>query len=652
MRASFKGALRAGAGGVLLALPMLSSALSFKLGGFDGGFDTTLSLGASFRTEDRDPALVGIANGGTARSVNTDDGNLGFAAGDLVAVAAKATHELDLRRGDWGLFSRVTYFYDPVADGADERSDRFGADGLVVEARAPDRYELGERGRDRLAHEFDLLDLFVYSRFRVADRQVAVRAGNQVINWGESTFIRNSINSINPVDVAKLRTPGAELREALTPTPMLWTSIQLSGALSMEAVWMADFEETEIDPRGSFFSTNDTLSDDGDKVVVTFGRRKDDNSVTTSPLEDPAASVWLPRDDDADTDDGTKQWGLAFRYYAAALNGTEFGLYYLNYHSRTPFLSTVQGSNADPGSSATNSLNGALPRCSANAGVAGCRASYFGSYPGNIQLFGLSLNTQGPAGIAIQGEISYRPNQPVQISGPELVMGALGLPNTVTGQGFVDPGDGSQVPVAILSEPGTVLRGFERVDMVQAQATFTKSFGPQFGANRLTTLAELGVTRLDLPDDQVFAGPGVALPAPGSGLPIPGVQPDGAASGGAIQRGGFADRTSWGYRLVGALSYDNVIGAAGMIPRLVFAHDVNGVSPTFNQDTKALTLGVRLNYLQRWEADLGYTAFFGGETFAGSDILPPPEGQPQRYATLANPSADRDFVSVSVSYTF
>jgi hypothetical protein len=651
MKATLKGILRLGAGGLLLATPLASPAASFELGGFDGRLDTALSIGATFRMQDRDDALVGIANGGSARTVNEDDGNLGFKKGDVVSAVVKATHDLELRRDNYGLFTRFSYYYDQPAASADRREDRFDANGLPTRDRDADNYELGSRGRELLSHRITLLDLFAFGRFSIADRAVAVRFGNQVVNWGESTFIGNSINSINPIDVARIRVPGAELREALTPTPMLWTSAQLTDNLSMEAVWMTTFKRTEIDPRGSFFSTNDTLSADGDKVVVTFGRRKDDNLAITNPPA-PDAMIWLPRDSDAEPDKGYEQWGLAFRYFAAGLGNTEFGFYYLNYHSRTPFLSVVQGGNTAPGSSGTHSLNGALPRCSGNAAVADCRASYFGEFPANIDLFGISFNTGGPAGIAIQGEYSYRPNQPVQISGPELVMASLGLPNSVTGHGFVDPGDGSMVPEAILVAPGTVIRGYERVSAHQAQVTLTRSFGPTLGANQLITLGEIGVTRQMLPEHQFFAGPGVALPAPGSGLPIPGVQPDGAASGGAIQREGFATRTSWGYRMVGALNYDNVFGPAGLSPRIVFAHDVSGVSPNFNQGTKAVTLGITLNYLQRWQGDISYTNFFGGRTYSGTDVLGAPAGQPQEYATGANPNRDRDFLAISVSYAF
>lgn len=655
MQSRLGGRLRLGAAGVALALPLAAPANSFNIAGFDARLDTTLSIGATFRMQDPDADQIGISNGGLARSANGDDGNLGFEGGDIVAAVAKATHDIELRRGNYGLFSRFSYFYDHIATEADDREARFDADGLPVSDREPGNYELGRRARGRLQHDIDLLDLFVFGRFRVADRSVALRFGNQVVNWGESTFIRNSINSINPIDVARFRAPGSELREALTPTPMLWGSTQLSNALSMELVWLTAFHRTEIDPRGSFFSTNDSLSSDGDKVVVTFGRRKDDNSALTSPLEDDAAMVWLPREFREDPE-GYEQGGVAFRYFSQALGNTEFGLYYLHYHSRTPYLSTIQGNNTAPGSSATNSLNGALPTCSDSASTPSCRASYFGSYPGNINLFGLSFNTSGPAGIAIQGEYSYRPNQPVQISGPELVMAALGVSNSVTGQGFVDPGNGSMVPEAILTAPGTIIRGYERVGVHQAQMTLTKSFGPQLGANQLVTLGEVGVTRQMLPDDQFFAGPGVALPAPGSGLPIQSgdqlIQPDGAASGGAIQEDGFATRTSWGYRLVGALTYDNALGAANLSPRLVFAHDVNGVSATFNEDTMALTAGVEVNYLNRWQANLAYTSFFGGRTYSGTDLLPPPQGQPQNYATSANPNGDRDFLNISVSYAF
>jgi len=71
----------------------------------------------------------------------------------------------------------------------------------------------------------------------------------------------------------------------------------------------------------------------------------------------------------------------------------------------------------------------------------------------------------------------------------------------------------------------------------------------------------------------------------------------------------------------------------------------------------ALTFGIGVNYLQKWQFDLAYTTYFGGKTYSGTDApnassgaLPP--GQSASYASGSNYLKDRDFLSVSVSYAF
>ena len=54
-------------------------ALLFEMpNGIKASIDTTLSYGVSVRATGRDANLIGIANGGTSRSVNEDDGDLNF----------------------------------------------------------------------------------------------------------------------------------------------------------------------------------------------------------------------------------------------------------------------------------------------------------------------------------------------------------------------------------------------------------------------------------------------------------------------------------------------------------------------------------------------------------------------------------------------
>jgi hypothetical protein len=99
------------------------------------------------------------------------------------------------------------------------------------------------------------------------------------------------------------------------------------------------------------------------------------------------------------------------------------------------------------------------------------------------------------------------------------------------------------------------------------------------------------------------------------------------------------------------MEFNNAIGAATLSPRIAFSHDVEGVSPTFNEDTKAITVGLGYNLRQVWQADLAYTSFYGGRTYSGTD--PAMTGtQPRTFATSANPLKDRDFLAVSLSYAF
>lgn len=586
--------------GAMLAVPMAAMAFPFEYKGVEGNFDTTVSVGAAIRVGDPDPKLIGIANGGTSRSVNTDDGNLNYEKGEVYSATVKATHDLELKYANYGFFTRASYFYDAMADR---------------------KKELGPMANDRLAWDIDFLDLFAYGSFDLFDHDLDVRVGKQVINWGESSFISGGINSINAVDVAKLRTPGAEIKEALLPTSILSTSLQLTDTASVEALWIMSYDKTRIDPRGSYFSTADTISDDGTTVWAGFGRRNDQhNNFPVTADNTGGAGIPIRRNDDRLPEDKMGQYGVAGHFFAEALNSTEFGLYYLHYHSRAPLISAVRGTGSDPAAAP-------FPSTLTNG-----TTRFYAEYPEDIDMVGLSFNTNAPYGIAVQGEYSYRPNQPVQIASTELVLAALRVANNR------DAAYGENPTTA-----DTALKGYERIPVHQVQSTLTKAFGPTWLASQWTAVGEIGANYQQLPDNGLlFNGPATSLPAPGSQN----------LAGGSFQQEGYATRFSWGYRLVTRMDFEDVIGPVQVSPRLAFAHDVQGVSSTFNQGTMAATLGFGFNYLQRWQADLAYTNFFGGRTYRGTDPVAPPAGQSADFAESANPLKDRDFVSVNVSYAF
>src|SRR6185437_2370919 len=137
---------------------------------------------------------------------------------------------------------------------------------------------------DRLGQDVVGLDGFVSAAFQPMGKTLRLRAGRQVISWGESTFIPNGINVINPVDLSKLRSPGAELKEAFVPTAGIWASQEITTSFSVAGFVLTNFDKGRLDPKGSYFSNNDTVSDDSNRVIVSFGRRHDDRSPPTNPV--------------------------------------------------------------------------------------------------------------------------------------------------------------------------------------------------------------------------------------------------------------------------------------------------------------------------------------------------------------------------------
>ena len=72
----------------------------------------------------------------------------------------------------------------------------------------------------------------------------------------------------NAIDLAKLRTPGSSIREALVPASQITLSGYLDGGLSYEAYMQVGESHVEFDPNGTFFG-NEVIS--GDRLMFTSG---------------------------------------------------------------------------------------------------------------------------------------------------------------------------------------------------------------------------------------------------------------------------------------------------------------------------------------------------------------------------------------------
>ena len=161
MKLAFRPAAKPLALAVALLGAPAAQALQFELpADMKLNVDTTLSYGISVRTQGRDPSLIGIANGGTSRSVNEDDGDINWDSGSPFANVVKATVETELKWRNFGFFGRGTAFYD---------------------FKLHDSEKLGPVGRERLGKDVVGLDGFFYGSFEPMGKNLRVRVGRQVI---------------------------------------------------------------------------------------------------------------------------------------------------------------------------------------------------------------------------------------------------------------------------------------------------------------------------------------------------------------------------------------------------------------------------------------------------------------------------------------
>ena len=618
--------------------------VSFNVGEIEGSFDSSLSVGASWSTEKANKNLIGSNNGGHGLSQTSDDGHLNFKRGETFSKIFKGIHDLELKYGDTGVFVRGKYWYDFE---------------LKDESRPFKDISDSNRKEGAKSSGAQILDAFIYHNYNIADLPGSVRFGKQVVSWGESTFIGGGINSINPIDVSAFRRPGAEIKEGLIPVNMFYLSQSITDNLSAEGFYQLEWDQTVTDNCGTFFSQPDVISDGCNNNLAVLATRNNLNnglaargipanfrSSIINTLQargvnfgSPDEGTIVKRGPDRDARD-SGQFGLALRYMFEPLD-TEFGAYFMNYHSRAPIFS---GRGAPASAYNPNALAGSLIGAGVPAGIAtnpallaslmplvvAGNSSYYVEYPEDIRLYGLSFSTTLPTGTAWSGEISYRPNAPVQLNTTDILYSGLTPldPNASVLQGKAD----------------TDQPGYRRKEITQLQTTFTHFFDQVMGAERLTLVGEIGFTHvggLESTSKARYGRDPVYGPGP---LPNGRCQTLNASTlaGAAMnnvsrycENDGFTTANSWGYRGRAIWDYNSVFAGVNLKPSVAWSHDVSGYSPgpggNFEEGRKAVSLGLDAEYQNTYTAGLSYTNFFDG-----------------KYTTVD----DRDFVALSFGMNF
>jgi Protein of unknown function (DUF1302) len=215
---------------------------------------------------------------------------------------------------------------------------------------------------------------------------LTTRWGRQILQWGESTapIWAPGVNVVSPFFLQRVSSVGFNQRSWQVPTFMGWAGYEVSEALSFEGVWAPDFDPRYFMPVvGTYMSPADILG---------FG-------VESELVEDLRPLDWVDQ----------QQYGGTIRMVFSELNNLELGLYYYHYLSRWPMLKFAEVW--------TPKMYIEWPELD----LIGL------SFSQAIQTWGLNLQ--------VGGEVTYRPNEPLQLYVPSspFIASAVGLPEVPAG---------------------------------------------------------------------------------------------------------------------------------------------------------------------------------------------------------------------------
>ncbi|MFF7705927.1 DUF1302 family protein [Pseudomonas sp. NPDC007930] len=525
--------------GVVALMAGPSFGVPLNIGPVEGQFDTQFSLSSGWGLASPSQRLVGASNGGHAAAASSDDGRLNFKRGEAFSRRFEGVHALELRYQDSGLYLRGRYWYDFKLEDEHQRFKDIDDSGRALGSRSAGG---------------QLLEAFAWQHYQLGGQPGTVRVGRQVVHWGEAQLIGGGIDAINPTGAQLFPSAAAPWREQALPTSLFYVRQNLTDALSVDGFYQLAWDPDQQANCGTFFASSDALAK-GCAGNLALG---------PASAGQPEGTLVARGHDDEPSSGG--QFGLAVHYQLSPWN-TELGAYVLNYHSRAAYL-------------------------------AGDGPGYYVKYPENIHLYGLSFSSVLPEGTRWRGELSYRPNAPLQENWYSVLQ---------------------------QSNASGADQGYQRAPVTDLRSSLEHTFDGGLGADRFTLLAELGATRVNGLGSGYY-GRDVAFGAP------PGQCQAGSRY---CDGGGFTTTTAWGYRARAQWTFFEVVPRLTLRPSLAWAHDVNGYSPQpggqFEEGRKAVTLGLDADYQRTYSASLAYTNYFGG-----------------RYSTIN----DRDFLALTLGLRF
>jgi hypothetical protein len=571
----------------LAGVSLSAAAGDFKLGdAVEGKLNGAVTFGTTIRTESPDPSVYGATASTRVPEVppgrlsgNAAGHDLNFKKNRPVSTVLKGVFDLELKRQNLGVFVRAKAWHDfELKDG-----DR-------AYGNTPNGYAqnvpLSDKGFDPEAKFSNarLADLYGFGRFNVADdTPLDLRVGRQSVYWGTSRFVAGGINVINPVNAPARLRPGALPQEGNIPVAMTYANLGGGRQWGVDGFLQHEFRPSVLAPCGTFYNTSN-YAPIGCNYASVVGSITDPVAL--------AQGIYPHRLPDVNARD-SGQYGLSARYTAESVR-TDFRVYAMKYHSRTP---SIRATNANIAGG-----YGSLATFSRLTNPNGQKYSLV--YPEDIRLYGVSFDTRLDPSVRVYGEAAYRPNQPLNINAQDLISAFL-----------------QRSPTSLLNlakntnaiPPGGTFDAYDRFKVTTASLGLSKTFSRVLGAAQLELGGELGWSHVNgLPDPGVMRygrsdnyGTGAV-----NGVPCT----DTTLAQKACAHDGFVTTNAWGYRVRLAANYPGAFFSATLTPSLTVAHDVKGYSydGSFLKDRVVLRPAVRADWKKEYFAELQYVRISGG----------------------------------------
>jgi hypothetical protein len=550
--------------------------------------------------------IFSFTHTGLPTTINYDDGDRNFKAGSMINDRLTGIGEIQFHWKNYGIETSGDGFFDQVYHHPNDNDepDTVNIIGPYNHFTPSTRYYDGQRTR--------LLDAYAYADWTLFDMNLNVRAGQQLVAYGESLFLSGIALAQSRADATKAFIPGAEIKSILLPTNQVSFRLGVTNQLSLMGYYKLKFRASEIFPEGDYLSPADAV---GPGATFVYGSANpvyggpgecsglltnfhigNTPAPVTQAIENTVCALLFPvgqlvnspktinavRGPDIRPSDWG-QYGGGVQYQVTSR--TNLGLYYLRYDDSNPSVNLNVGyapfgfAPVTGTPVTTQIINQPVP------------TSYNVKYFDGIHLVGATFSTVlGPFNVA--GELNFR--------------------------------DGTDLPIdATIS--GVVSPVFTRGQTSQALLSAIYVNNPKFFFDDLAVTAEAGYLHVN-DVDAVAPTPGIITHGNGDSL--------------------FYSRNAWGFQSLTIPTKHNVFDGWDMSTPVSFGMLVKGTpsqagafGALYGEGDMRLGIGLNFTYLGNLEIGVGYNFFFGNPNKTIGDSL-----------LKVNPYTDRDNATLHMTY--